>query len=139
MLAEQQQTEANGPKRYPARCDRFTYSRHSRCVRDAGLRAGQSYGVAPKVLLQGVRRNRKRFPSDFMFQLSNQEVTGLRSQIVTSSLARNYGGRRAFTEHGAAMGLGQPLTTTPSSLNQSTPAAEDNFTPEAQSSIGFAG
>jgi len=65
------------------------------------------YGVAPKVLLQAVRRNRKRFPSDFMFQLTDQEVTNLRSQSVTSSLARGYGGRRyrpwAFTEQGVAM------------------------------------
>jgi hypothetical protein len=44
------------------------------------------YGVAPKALLQAVRRNQKRFPQDFMFQLTNQEVKNLRSQIVTSSL-----------------------------------------------------
>ena len=65
------------------------------------------YGVPVKALLQAVRRNRKRFPSDFMFQLTNQEVTNLRSQIVTSSLARGYGGRRyrpcVFTEQGVAM------------------------------------
>jgi len=65
------------------------------------------YGVTPKVLLQGVRRNRNRFPADFMFQLTNQEVTNLRSQTVTSSLTRGYGGRRyqtyAFTEQGVAM------------------------------------
>ena len=65
------------------------------------------YGVSTKVLLQAVRRNRKRFPSDFMFQVTDQELTNLRSQIVTSSLARRYGGRRyrpwAFTEQGVAM------------------------------------
>lgn len=65
------------------------------------------YGVPVKALLQAVRRNRKRFPADFMFQLTNQEVTNLRSQIVTSSLTRGYGGRRyrpwAFTEQGVAM------------------------------------
>jgi hypothetical protein len=65
------------------------------------------YSVTPKALLQAVRRNRKRFPADFMFQLANQEVTNLRSQIVTSSLRREYGGRRyrpwAFTEQGVAM------------------------------------
>ena len=65
------------------------------------------YGVSAKALLQAVRRNRKRFPPDFMFQLTNQELTNLRSQIVTSSLARGYGGRRyrpwAFTEQGVAM------------------------------------
>jgi hypothetical protein len=65
------------------------------------------YGVSTKVLLHAVRRNRKRFPRDFMFQLSKQEVTNLRSQIVTSSLPRTYGGRRyrpwGFTEQGVAM------------------------------------
>jgi len=61
------------------------------------------YGVATKVLLQAVRRNAERFPQDFMFQLSNQELRDLRSQSVTSS----WGGRRtapcAFTEQGVAM------------------------------------
>ena len=65
------------------------------------------YGVPVKALLQAVRRNEKRFPADFMFQLINQEVANLRSQTVTSSLARGYGGRRyqvrAFTEQGVAM------------------------------------
>jgi hypothetical protein len=65
------------------------------------------YGVPVKVLLQAVRRNRKRFPPDFMFQLTNQEVANLRSQFVTSSLSPGYGGRRyrpwAFTEQGVSM------------------------------------
>jgi hypothetical protein len=63
------------------------------------------YGVATKVLNQAVRRNRRRFPPDFMFPLTNQEVTALRSQSVTSKRAR--GGRRylpnVFTEQGVAM------------------------------------
>ncbi len=61
------------------------------------------YGVQTKVLVQAVQRNRARFPEDFMFQLTNQEVANLKSQIVTSS----WGGRRklphAFTEQGVAM------------------------------------
>jgi hypothetical protein len=61
------------------------------------------YGVETKVLIQAVKRNIDRFPEDFMFQLNNQEVRILRSQIVTSS----WGGRRytpyAFTEQGVAM------------------------------------
>ena len=65
------------------------------------------YGVATGVLLQAVRRNRKRFPADFMFPLSAQEVTRLRSQIVISNLTERRGGRRyqvhAFTEQGVAM------------------------------------
>jgi hypothetical protein len=42
------------------------------------------YRVTPGALMQGVRRNRRRFPEDFLFQLTNQEVTGLKSQTVIS-------------------------------------------------------
>jgi len=63
----------------------------------------EMYGIETKVLNQAVKRNINRFPSDFMFQLTNQEVNNLRSQIVTSS----WGGYRylpfAFTEHGVTM------------------------------------
>ncbi len=63
------------------------------------------YGSKTKVLIQAVKRNHKRFPEDFMFQITMAERQNLRSQIVTSSL--NYGGRRylpyAFTEQGVAM------------------------------------
>jgi hypothetical protein len=61
------------------------------------------YGVETKVFMQAVRRNRGRFPPDFCFILTKQEVADLRSQSVTSS----WGGERhapvAFTEHGALM------------------------------------
>jgi hypothetical protein len=62
------------------------------------------YGVATKVLLQAVKRNPGRFPSDFMFRLDVEEFAFLRSQFVTS---KRRGGRRtlpyAFTEQGAIM------------------------------------
>ena len=62
------------------------------------------YGVQTRVLVQAIKRNIERFPQDFMFQLSREEFTILRSQIVTSS---DWGGRRyppyAFTEQGVAM------------------------------------
>src|SRR4051794_40718162 len=65
------------------------------------------YEVETKVILQAMRRNEERFPSDFVFILSDQEVTILRSQFVTSRSPQNWGGRRrnpyAFTEHGVAM------------------------------------
>lgn len=65
------------------------------------------YGVSTKALLQPVRRNPERFPPDFMFQLSNQELGILRSQFVTSSSALGHGGRHvlpfALTEQGVAM------------------------------------
>ena len=61
------------------------------------------YGVSAKRFNEQVRRNLKRFPPDFMFQLENQEFAILRSQFATSS----WGGWRypplAFTEHGAIM------------------------------------
>lgn len=61
------------------------------------------YGVTTSALNQAVKRNIKRFPDDFMFQLTNQEFANLKSQIVTS----NWGGIRklphAFTEQGVAM------------------------------------
>src|SRR5262249_15813047 len=63
------------------------------------------YGVTTKRLNEQVRRNLDRFPVDFMFQLTAEEVEVLRSQNATSKPGR--GGRRyrpyAFTEHGAIM------------------------------------
>ena len=63
------------------------------------------YGVETKVLNLAVRRNRRRFPADFMFQLTREEMAGLRFQIETSKTGR--GGRRylpyVFTEQGVAM------------------------------------
>jgi hypothetical protein len=63
------------------------------------------YGVETKALNRAVKRNRHRFPRDFVFQLSEDEWKNLRYQIGTSSLG--HGGRRSrpyvFTEHGAIM------------------------------------
>ena len=62
------------------------------------------YGVETRTLVQAVKRNKGRFPADFMFQLSKNEFDSLRSQIVIS---KGKGGRRyppyAFTEQGVAM------------------------------------
>ena len=77
--------------------------RGHRVILDSDL--ARMYGVATKVLLQSVKRNRSRFPADFMFQLTKGELVNLRSQIVTSR--DSYGGRRflpfVFTEEGVAM------------------------------------
>jgi hypothetical protein len=63
------------------------------------------YGVTTKRLNEQVRRNLKRFPLDFMFQLNEEETEILRSQIATSRF--QHGGRRylpyVFTEQGVAM------------------------------------
>ncbi|HEX6266879.1 MAG TPA: ORF6N domain-containing protein [Burkholderiales bacterium] len=67
------------------------------------------YGVPTGSLVQAVKRNAERFPRDFMFQLTEQELTNLKSQIVISSseLRGYWGGRRtlpyAFSEQGVAM------------------------------------
>jgi phage regulator Rha-like protein len=66
------------------------------------------YGVRTKRLLEQVKRNRRRFPPDFVFRVSDQELINLRSQIATSSFENGgWGGKRyapyAFTEHGALM------------------------------------
>ena len=83
-------------------------------ILDADL--ARLYGVSTKRLNEQIRRNPERFPPDFAFVLTDQEVTNLKSQIATSSfglnrssplIASTHGGRRtlpmAFTEHGAIM------------------------------------
>jgi hypothetical protein len=82
--------------------DRIFTVRGEKVILDSDL--AEIYGVETKRLNEQVRRNAERFPSDFSFVLTQQEVTNLRSQIATSSF---HGGRRkiprVFTEHGAIM------------------------------------
>ena len=64
------------------------------------------YGVTTKRLNEQVKRNRKRFPDDFMFQLTKEETEFLRSQIATLKTGRGQHRKyrpHAFTEHGAVM------------------------------------
>jgi hypothetical protein len=80
---------------------------------DADL--AELYGVPTKRLNEQVKRNAERFPEDFMFRLTPEEVEMLRSQIATGSIilksqsvTSSWGGRRrafpaAFTEQGVAM------------------------------------
>jgi len=87
--------------------------RGQKVILDADL--ARIYGVPTKRLNEQVRRNTDRFPPDFAFLLTDQEVTNLRSQFATSSYegirsqiaANSHGGRRyrpyVFTEHGAIM------------------------------------
>jgi hypothetical protein len=75
--------------------------RRQKVLLDAELAA--LYGVTTRRLNEQVRRNRTRFPGDFLFELTAEEVANLKSHFATSS----WGGRRklplAFTEHGAIM------------------------------------
>jgi hypothetical protein len=88
--------------------------RGERVLFDADLAA--LYGVSTTALNQAVKRNRERFPADFMFRLTAEEWSNLRSQVVTSSSPRAMmsqivtSSRRklvappyAFTEQGVAM------------------------------------
>ena len=64
------------------------------------------YGVSTKRFNEQVRRNRERFPADFMFQLNVQEIESLRSQSATLKAGRGQHRKYlpyAFTEHGAIM------------------------------------
>src|ERR1700691_4003964 len=82
---------------------RILFLRQQRVILDADI--AELYGVPVKVLNQQVKRNRERFPADFVFRLTSKEDAVLRSQFVSSKQGR--GGRRyapyAFTEHGAIM------------------------------------
>jgi len=76
--------------------------RNQKVILDSDL--AELYGVPVKRLNEQLKRNPERFPSDFLFTLTNEEYQNLKSQNATSS---SHGGRRylphAFTEHGAIM------------------------------------
>ncbi len=89
---------------------RIYFIREQKVMLDADL--AELYEVLTKNLNLAVRRNKDRFPQDFMFQLNEDEFENLRLQIATSSLrfqfgTLKHGGRRyfpyAFTEQGVAM------------------------------------
>jgi len=78
--------------------------RGQKVMLDADL--ARLYGVETKALKQAVNRNIERFPEDFMFELSKDELENWRSQIVTSNPGAKMGLRYspfAFTEQGVAM------------------------------------
>lgn len=78
--------------------------RGERVMLDADL--ARVYGVTTKRLNEQVRRNAKRFPDDFVFQLMPEEVDSLRSQFATLNAGRGQHRKYlpyAFTEHGAIM------------------------------------
>jgi hypothetical protein len=82
---------------------RILILRHQRVILDTAL--AELYNVPVKRLNEQVKRNCKRFPADFMFQVTPRENRSLRSQFATANIGR--GGRRslpyAFNEHGAIM------------------------------------
>ena len=82
---------------------KISFIRGQKVMRDSDL--AHLYRVQTKALNLAVKRNAKRFPDDFMFQLTQDEDDSLRFQSETSKAGR--GGRRylpyVFTEHGVAM------------------------------------
>jgi hypothetical protein len=92
---------------------RIFYIRGQKVMLDSDL--ASMYGVETKVLNQAVKRNKKRFPEDFFFQLTQDEWDSLRSQFVTLEIStvsqKGSSGRGkfrkflpyVFTEHGALM------------------------------------
>jgi hypothetical protein len=102
-MAEQQGEEPLEMIASPAIEKRIFVIRERQVMLDEDL--ADLYGVETKRLIQQVKRNSKRFPEDFMFQLTKTETKALRSQIATSNDGR--GGRRyapyVFTEQGVAM------------------------------------
>jgi len=78
--------------------------REEKVMLDSDL--AELYGVSAKRLNEQVKRNRRRFPDDFMFQLTAEEAESLRSQIATLKTGRGQQRKYrpyAFTEHGAVM------------------------------------
>ena len=94
--------ETNSPALVGQIIDKVLKIRGRRVMLDSDL--ADLYGVSTSRLNEQVKRNKQRFPDDFMFQLNDDEFKNLKSQNATSS---SWGGRRTppsvFTEHGAVM------------------------------------
>lgn len=85
---------------------RIISTRGSKVLLDSDLAA--LYGVSTMRFNEAIKRNQARFPADFCFRLTEQEIGNLISQFAISSLRpAKHGGRRkaplVFTEHGAVM------------------------------------
>jgi hypothetical protein len=84
--------------------DKIYFIRKQKVMLDRDL--AELYGVETRVLKQAVRRNKNRFPKDFMFEMTIEEFKNWRSQFVTSNSSDKMGLRYApmvFTEQGVAM------------------------------------
>ena len=81
--------------------DKIHVIRDQKVMLDRDLAA--LYNVETKRLNEQVKRNLSRFPEDFMFQLTDEEVRNLKSQFATSSWGGNRKPPYAFTEHGVLM------------------------------------
>ena len=108
-FAHAQKDERASPTEIRARSDREDRANDpqaARILRDARQRSRRSLRRDDEAVERTGQAQRRRFPADFMFQMTQPETENLRSQIATSSL-KAHGGRRSlpfvFTEHGAIM------------------------------------
>lgn len=98
------ENNAAAPLTIEAIAGRILLLRGQRVMLDADLAA--LYGISTGRFNEAVRRNMARFPGDFMFPLTNQDLAALRSQIATLKAGRGQHRKYppyAFTEHGAIM------------------------------------
>jgi hypothetical protein len=75
--------------------------RDTRVILDADL--ARLYGVETRVLNQAFKRNHERFPDDFAFELTREEILGMSHTVISLRNLRFSKQVRAFTEHGALM------------------------------------
>ena len=113
--------------------------RGSKVMLDSDL--ADLYGVPTGALVQAVQRNRPRFPPDFMFRLTEQELASLKSQSVTSSFVAlgKWGGRRSlpyvFSEQGVAMLSSVLRSDRAIAVNIAITLPRPNPSPDAESDL----
>ena len=78
-----------------------------RCIRDVRVildaELAQLYGVETRALNQALKRNQERFPDDFAFELTREEILGISQTVISLHRLKFSKQVRAFTEHGALM------------------------------------
>ncbi|HWV98729.1 MAG TPA: ORF6N domain-containing protein [Candidatus Acidoferrum sp.] len=80
----------------------FIYSlRDQRVILDSDL--ARIYGVETRALNQALKRNQNRFPEDFTFELTREEILGISQTVISLANLKFSKSVRAFTEHGALM------------------------------------
>ena len=75
--------------------------RDQRVILDSDL--AKIYGVETRALNQALKRNQERFPEDFVFELSREEIVGISQTVISLAKLKFSKQVRAFTEHGALM------------------------------------
>jgi hypothetical protein len=82
------------------------------------------YGVETRALNQALKRNRERFPEDFAFELTREEIQGISQTVISLHKLRFSKSVQAFTEHGALMAANLPHQTAPPSVKTNEPTKD---------------